>query len=236
MSNLGRRLAAEALGSAALAAIVIGSGVMAERIAGGNIAIALLGNTLATAAGLYVLIVVFAPVSGAHFNPAVTLACGLRRELGLHEVCAYIAVQIAGMLVGVLLAHAMFELPWWLPSTKPRSGVSQMLSEAVATFMLLMAIFGTRGRRVESAGAAVALAIAAGYWFTASTSFANPAITLARALSDTFAGIRMADVPTFVLGQLAGTLLATAFAVWFFKRGADAAEAAQIENAAQRGR
>jgi glycerol uptake facilitator-like aquaporin len=235
MSNLGRRLAAEALGSAALAAIVIGSGVMAERIAGGNMAIALLGNTLATAAGLYVLIVVFAPVSGAHFNPAVTLACGLRRELRLHEVCAYIAVQIVGMLVGVLLAHAMFELPWWLPSTKPRSGAAQMLSEAVATFMLLMAVFGTRGRRVESAGAAVALAIGAGYWFTASTSFANPAITLARALSDTFAGIRMADVPTFVLGQIGGCLLASAFAVWLFGRDADSV-AAQIQPATQRGR
>jgi len=220
MIGLERRLAAEALGSAALAAIVIGSGVMAERIAGGNIAIALLGNTLATAAGLYVLIVVFAPISGAHFNPAVTLACGLRREMRLHEVCAYIAVQIIGMLAGVLLAHAMFELPWWLPSTKPRTGAAQMLSEAVATFMLLIAIFGTRGRRVESAGAAVALVIAAGYWFTASTSFANPAITLARALSDTFAGIRMADVPLFVLGQIAGCLLAVVCAAWLFRERA----------------
>jgi glycerol uptake facilitator-like aquaporin len=220
-----------------LAAIVIGSGVMAERIAGGNIAIALLGNTLATAAGLYVLIVVFAPVSGAHFNPAVTLACGLRREMRLHEACAYIAVQIIGMLAGVLLAHAMFELPWWLPSTKPRTGAAQMLSEAVATFMLLIAIFGTRGRRVESAGAAVALVIAAGYWFTASTSFANPAITLARALSDTFAGIRMADVPLFVLGQLAGCLVASAFAVWLFGRDTPATTRdSTIAVADQRGR
>jgi glycerol uptake facilitator-like aquaporin len=223
MTGLTRRLAAEALGSMALAAIVIGSGVMAERIAGGNVAIALLGNTLATAAGLYVLIVVFAPVSAAHFNPAVTLAFGLRRELRFQEVCGYIVVQILGMLVGVLLVHAMFELPWWLPSTKPRTGASQMLSEAVATFMLLIAIFGTRGRRIESVGAAVALAIAAGYWFTASTSFANPAITLARALSDTFAGIRMADVPLFVLGQIGGCLIATVFAAWLFGRDANAA-------------
>lgn len=237
MIGLKHRLAAEAVGSAALAAIVIGSGVMAERIAGGNIAIALLGNTLATAAGLYVLIVVFAPVSGAHFNPAVTLACGLRREMRLHEACAYIVVQIIGMLAGVLLAHAMFELPWWMPSTKPRTGAAQMLSEAVATFMLLIAIFGTRGRRVESAGAAVALVIAAGYWFTASTSFANPAITLARALSDTFAGIRMADVPLFVLGQLAGCLVASAFALWLFGRDADAAmRDSTIAVADQRGR
>jgi glycerol uptake facilitator-like aquaporin len=237
MIGLKHRLAAEAVGSAALAAIVIGSGVMAERIAGGNVAIALLGNTLATAAGLYVLIVVFAPVSGAHFNPAVTLACGLRREMRLHEACAYIVVQIIGMLAGVLLAHAMFELPWWMPSTKPRTGAAQMLSEAVATFMLLIAIFGTRGRRVESAGAAVALVIAAGYWFTASTSFANPAITLARALSDTFAGIRMADVPLFVLGQLAGCLVASAFAAWLFGRDAVAATRdSTIAVADQRGR
>jgi glycerol uptake facilitator-like aquaporin len=216
MIGLGRRLITEGLGSAALAAIVIGSGVMAERLAGGNTAIALLGNTLATAAGLYVLIVVFAPVSGAHFNPAVTLACFLRRELRAREAVAYVVVQIVGMLIGVVIAHAMFELPAWLPSTKPRPGAAKMLSEAVATFMLLVAVFGTRGRRVESAGAAVALAIAAGYWFTASTSFANPAITLARAFSDTFAGIRMADVPSFVLGQLAGCLVASAFCAWLF--------------------
>jgi glycerol uptake facilitator-like aquaporin len=235
MIGLGRRLAAEALGSAALAAIVIGSGVMAERLAGGNTAIALLGNTLATAAGLYVLIVVFASVSGAHFNPAVTLACFLRRELRLREAAAYVVVQIVGMLAGVMLAHAMFELPAWLPSTKPREGAAQMLSEAVATFMLLVAVFGTRGRRVESAGAAVALAIAAGYWFTASTSFANPAITLARALSDTFAGIRMADVPSFVLGQLGGCLLASAFCAWFFT-GDGSPATPEPASSAQRGR
>jgi glycerol uptake facilitator-like aquaporin len=235
MIAVARRLSAEAVGSAALAAIVIGSGVMAERIAGGNTAVALLGNTLATAAGLYVLIVVFAPVSGAHFNPAVTLACVLRREMRLREAGAYIAVQIVGMLIGVLLAHAMFELPAWLPSTKPRPGAAQMLSEAVATFMLLVAVFGTRGRRVESAGAAVALAIAAGYWFTASTSFANPAITLARALSDTFSGIRMADVPSFVLGQLGGCLLASAFCAWLFA-SAESSTKPQLAASDQRGR
>ena len=237
MSALRHRLAAEAVGSAALAAIVIGSGVMAERIAGGNTAIALLGNTLATAAGLYMLIVVFAPVSGAHFNPVVTLACALRREMRAREAIAYVVVQFAAMIAGVLVAHAMFELPWWLPSVKPRAGAAQMLSEAVATFMLLVAVFGTRGRRVESAGAAVSLTIAAGYWFTASTSFANPAITLARALSDTFAGIRIADVPMFVLGQIAGCLVATAFAAWLFGGSADvAAPATQEADSPQRGR
>ena len=236
MSALGRRIVAEAVGSAALAAIVIGSGVMAERIAGGNVALALLGNTLATAAGLYVLIVVFAPVSGAHFNPAVTLAFGLRREISIRDACAYVAAQVVGMLAGVALAHAMFGLPWWFASTKARSGAPQMLSEAVATFMLLVAVLGTRGRRVESAGAAVALVIAAGYWFTASTSFANPAITLARALSDTFAGIRPADVPLFVLGQFAGCLLAIAFAAWLFGSAGERTGELDAATSAQRGR
>jgi glycerol uptake facilitator-like aquaporin len=225
VSGLLRRVSAEAIGSAALAAIVIGSGVMAERGAAGNVAIALLGNTLATAAGLYMLIVVFAPISKAHFNPAVTLAFALRGELALRDACAYVVAQMLGMLAGVLLAHAMFELPWWFPSTKPRAGLAQALSEAVATFMLLLAVLGTRRRSVESAGAAVALTIAAGYWFTASTSFANPAITLARALSDTFAGIRFADVPLFLAGQLIGCLLAVACAARLFadERGAAAA-------------
>lgn len=199
-----------------LAAIVIGSGVMAERLAADNIAIALLANTLATAAGLYALIVVLAPVSGAHLNPAVTIVCALRRELTLREAVAYVLVQVAGMLAGVLLAHAMFALPWWLPSLKPRSGVAQALSEAVATFMLIAAILGTRRRALESAAGAIALTIAAGYWFTASTSFANPAITLARAFSDTFAGIRLADVPLFVIAQIAGALLANACVVRLF--------------------
>jgi glycerol uptake facilitator-like aquaporin len=229
--NLARRLGAEAAGSAALAAIVIGSGVMAERLAGGNAALALLGNTLATAAGLFALIVVFAPVSGAQFNPVVTLAFALRRELGPREACAYVVMQVGGMLLGVGLAHAMFGLPSWTLSTKARSGAGEILSEAVATFMLLIAVIGTRGRRVESVAATVALTIAAGYWFTASTSFANPAITLARALSNTFAGIRMADVPGFMLGQLAGCLVAVAFCAWLFTRDATAMPAE-----AQRGR
>jgi len=226
VSGISRRLAAEAIGSAALAAIVIGSGVMAERLAGGNAGVALLANTLATAAGLYALIVVFAPLSGAHFNPAVTLVFALRREISPRDACAYVAAQIAGMLCGVVLAHAMFELPWWLPSTKPRSGIAQALSEAVATFMLLTAILGTRRRATESVAAAVALTIAAGYWFTASTSFANPAITLARALSDTFAGIRPVDVPLFVIAQFAGALLASACASRLFDDSARSAPSA----------
>jgi len=232
-----RRIAAEALGSAALAAIVIGSGVMAERMAGGNGAVALLANTFATAAGLYALIVVFAPVSGAHFNPAVTLASVLRRDIEPGEACAFVAAQIVGMLCGVLLVHAMFGLPAWYPSTHARAGWAQGLSEGVATFMLLMAILGTRRRSVESIAAAVALTIAAGYWFTASTSFANPAITLARALSDTFAGIRMADVPLFVAGQIVGCLVAVACAAWLFdERATDERATIAAPSDTQRGK
>ncbi|MEO5623495.1 MAG: aquaporin [Dokdonella sp.] len=222
MIALRRRAAAEALGSAALAAIVIGSGVMAERLAGGNVAVALLANTLATAAGLYALIVAFAAISGAHFNPLVTLTCALRRELPARDALVYVLVQVAGMLGAVLLVHAMFGLPAWLPSTKARAGAAQALSEAVATFMLLLAIHATRRRSTESAAAAIAATIAAGYWFTASTSFANPAITLARALSDSFAGIRMADVPLFWLGQTAGATLALLCLPRLFCDGHDA--------------
>lgn len=216
MMSLGRRVAAEALGSSALAAIVIGSGVMAERLAGGNAAVALLANTMATAGGLYALIVAFASISGAHFNPLVTVTCVLRRELSLRDALLYVLTQIAGMLGAVVLVHAMFGLPFWLPSTKPRAGAAQALSEAVATFMLMLAIHATRRRSAESVAAAIASTIAAGYWFTASTSFANPAITLARALSDTFAGIRIADVPLFWLGQIAGTAVALVCLPWLF--------------------
>ena len=209
MIDLRRRLAAEALGSAALAAIVIGSGVMAERLAGGNVAIALLANSFATAAGLFALIVVIAPVSGAHLNPAVTLVFALRREIGARDAFAYIVVQVIAMICGMLVVHAMFDLPAWSPSVHARHGMAQMLSEAVATFLLVVAIMGTRSRALETLAATVALTIAAGYWFTASTSFANPAITIARALSDTFAGIRPVDVPGFIAAQLAGALAAS---------------------------
>jgi glycerol uptake facilitator-like aquaporin len=234
MISLRRRAGAEALGSAALAAIVIGSGVMAERLSGGNAALALLANTLATAAGLYALIVAFAAISGAHFNPLVTLTCAVRRELPPRDALVYVLAQIAGMLGAVLLVHAMFGLPAWLPSTKARTGAAQALSEAVATFMLLLAICATRRRSTESAAAAIAATIAAGYWFTASTSFANPAITLARALSDSFAGIRLADVPLFVFGQICGAAVALLCLPRLFA-DVDAAAPA-IADAAQRGR
>jgi glycerol uptake facilitator-like aquaporin len=235
MTGFRRRVSAEALGSAALAAIVIGSGVMAERLAGGNAAVALLANTLATAAGLYALIVAFTPVSGAHFNPLVTLACAVRRELPVRDALAYVVAQVVGMLGAVFLVHAMFGLPAWLPSTKARPGIAQALSEAVATFMLLLAIHASRRRSIESAAAAIAATIAAGYWFTASTSFANPAITLARSLSDSFAGIHFADVPLFVLGQVTGAALAMLCLPWLFAEDPEVVFASAVDET-QRGR
>lgn len=234
MIPLARRARAEALGSAALAAIVIGSGVMAEPLSIGNEAIALLANTLATAAGLYVLIVAFASVSGAHFNPLVTSTCAVRRGLQWRDALAYVLAQVAGKLIAVVLVHAMFGLPTWLPSTKVRAGAAQALSEAVATFMLLLSIHATRRRSTESAAAAVAATIAAGCWFTASTSFANPAIPLARSLSDTFAGIRAVDVPLFVLVRTVGAALAV-LCLPRLLRDADAISSTLV-NEAQRGR
>ncbi|HVY66723.1 MAG TPA: MIP/aquaporin family protein [Gammaproteobacteria bacterium] len=204
-----RRLAAEALGSLLLAATVIGSGVMAERLAAGNLAVALLANTAATVAVLGVLITLLAPVSGAHFNPAVTLVAALRRALAPADATAYVLAQVAGCCAGAPLAHAMFELPLWQTSTHVRAGAAQWLAEIVATFGLLLVVLGCSRER---AAWTVAAWIGAAYWFTSSTSFANPAITIARALSDTFAGIRPADVPGFVVAQLAGAALATVVA------------------------
>jgi glycerol uptake facilitator-like aquaporin len=204
--NLSRRLAAEGIGSLLLAATVVGSGVMAERLAGGNVAVALLANTGATVAVLAVLIALFATVSGAHFNPAVTLVQAIRREIAGREAIAYGSVQIVACCAGALLAHAMFELPLIQHSLHVRAGPAQCLSEGVATFGLLLVILGCR--RAEDAPWMVAAWIGAAYWFTASTSFANPAITIARSLSDTFAGIRPQDAPAFVLSQLVGALLA----------------------------
>jgi len=212
--TLPRRLAAEALGSVLLAATVIGSGVMAERLAGGNAAVALLANTGATVAVLAVLIGLLAPVSGAHFNPAVSLIQAVRGALPWHETAAYAGVQIAGCCLGAVLAHAMFELPWLQSSLHARAGPAQWLSEAVATFGLLLVVLGCR--RSENAQWMVAAWIGAAYWFTASTSFANPAITIARSLSNTFAGIRRQDVPAFVLAQLAGALVAFWVGRWLF--------------------
>ena len=217
----GRRVFAEALGTLLLFACVIGSGVMAERLAGGNVAVALLGNTLATAAMLLVLVSIFGPASGAHFNPAVTLVAVLRRELPALDGAAYVAAQLAGGLLGVLLAHAMFDRPLWEIGVKVRTGPGQWLSEGVATFALVLAILGGVRHKPAWVPAIVAAVIAAGYWFTASTSFANPAITLARALTASFAGIRPVDAPAFIVAQLAGACLAAACARALFGAAAD---------------
>jgi glycerol uptake facilitator-like aquaporin len=204
---------AEALGSLLLAATVIGSGILASRLAGGNDGVALLGNTTATGAMLFVLITALGPVSGAYFNPAVTLVMVLRGELRNGPAAAYALAQVGGCVLGAWLAHIMFDLPVLQTSTHVRAGPAQMVSEAAATFALVFAIlFVSRWRR-EAVPAAVALVITAGYWWTASTSFANPAITVARALSDTFAGVRPQDVPGFVVGQIAGALFAWATGV-----------------------
>lgn len=203
-----RALFAEALGSFFLFATVVGSGIMAASLAGGNVAVALLGNTLATAAILFVLITMLGPVSGAHFNPAVTLVFWLRRETGTGAALAYVAAQLAGGVLGVWTAHLMFDLPVLQWSTTARTGVGQWAGEAVATFGLLLTILATREVRDDRVPLSVALFIAAGYWFTSSTSFANPAITVARSMTDTFAGIAPGDIPGFVLAQIAGALAA----------------------------
>ena len=215
--TLPRRLTAEALGSALLLAVVIGSGIMGERLSGGNVAIALLGNTLATGAGLVVLITVFGPISGAHFNPAVTLVALLRRDIKLHEAVLYPIAQMIGAVAGVWLAHAMFGEAILQASTKLRDGPAQMLSEAVATFGLVATILGAARFRPDFTAVAVGLYITAAYWFTASTSFANPAVTLARSLSDTFAGIAPSSAPAFILAQLVGALAAALVFGWLLK-------------------
>jgi glycerol uptake facilitator-like aquaporin len=216
--DLGRRLFAEALGTAFLLATVIGSGIMAERLAGGNVALALLANALATGAMLAVLILIFGPVSGAHFNPAVSAGFALRRELSWRDAGLYAACQIAGGLIGAFAAHAMFDLPILQLSIHARSGAGQWFAEAVATFGLLLTIFGCVARTPAATPYAVGLYITAAYWFTASTSFANPAVTLARALTDTFAGIAPADVPAFIVAQCAGMFVAVAVGRWMWQR------------------
>ncbi len=203
-----RAVLAEALGSFLLFATVIGSGIMAERLAGGNVAIALLGNTLATGAILFVLITMFGPVSGAHFNPAVTMVMRLRGEIATMDGLRHVAAQLVGGIAGVWAAHIMFGLPVLELSTKVRTGTGQWAGEAIATFGLLLTIIGTVRMRPAWVPASVALYITAAYWFTSSTSFANPAITIARSLSDTFAGISPANVPGFVAAQIAGALAA----------------------------
>ena len=214
--GLGRRLAAEALGTALLLAIVIGSGIMGERLAGGNVAIALLGNTLATGAGLVVLIDIFGPVSGAHFNPAVTLAMLARRAITPRTALLYVVVQVAAAVLGVWIAHAMFGEPILQVSHKHRDGTALAFSEFVATFGLFAVIYGASRFKTEKVGTAVGLYITSAYWFTASTSFANPAVTLARSLSDTFAGIAPASAPAFIAAQLLAAAVATALFGWLF--------------------
>jgi glycerol uptake facilitator-like aquaporin len=210
--TLARRLTAEAVGTALLLAGVVGSGIMGERLAGGNVAVALLANTLATGAVLVALILTFGPISGAHFNPAVTLTDAWQGGLAWGEVPGYVVVQIIGAFVGVAVAHLMFEHPLFALSPHTRTGAAQLLSEFVATFGLLAVIRGC-GQR-QAAAFAVGAYIAAAYWFTASTSFANPAVTLARAATDTFAGIRPADAPGFIGAQLMGAVAATALFRW----------------------
>ena len=207
---LARRLLAEGLGASFLLAAVVGSGIMGANLAGGNAALALLGNTLPTGAILVVLILIFGPVSGAHMNPAVSLAFALRRELSLRDFGFYVAAQLVGAIVGVWAAHLMFALPVWQISTHVRTGPAQWFSEGVATLGLLLTVLGCVARAPAAAPYAVGLYITAAYWFTASTSFANPAVTIARALSDTFAGIAPSGVVPFILAQLAGTLAAVA--------------------------
>jgi glycerol uptake facilitator-like aquaporin len=223
--SLSRRLIGEGLGSALLAATVVGSGIMAERLSGGNVAVALLANTGATVAVLATLIALLGPLSGAHFNPAVSLVEALRGRLAWADAVPYTVVQVVGCCLGALLAHAMFELPVWQAATHVRTGPAQWLAEGVATFGLLLVVLGHR--RSEDAPWMVACWIGAAYWFTASTSFANPAITIARSLTNTFAGIRPADIPGFIVAQFVGALVALGVARVLFP----VKQAAEVLNA-----
>jgi glycerol uptake facilitator-like aquaporin len=216
MPSLGQRTVSEALATAFLLAAVVGSGIMAQRLAGGNVALALLCNALATGAMLTVLILVFGPVSGAHLNPVVSLAFALRGELAWRDAGTYVVAQVVGAVAGVWLAHLMFELPVWQTSSTIRTGTGQWLAEAIAAFGLLLTIFGCVARAPTAVAYAVGLYITAAYWFTASTSFANPAVTLARALTDTFAGIAPAGVVPFVIAQISGALVAVLLARWLW--------------------
>jgi len=234
--TLARRLTAEAIGTALLLAAVVGSGIMGERLAGGNVAIALLANTLATGAMLVTLILTFGPISGAHFNPCVTLADATQGGLRWREVPGYLGAQLVGAFSGVAAAHLMFEEPVFSASQHVRAGGAQLFSEFVATFGLLSVIWGCARLRSSAVPFAVGAYITGAYWFTASTSFANPAVTLARAASNTFAGIRPADAPGFILAQIAGALVATLVFRWLvpsLPKDADAAVTAHLS--AQRG-
>lgn len=214
--TLSRRLVAEGLGTALLLAVVVGSGIMAERLAGGNVAIALLANAIATGAGLIALILMFGAISGAHFNPVVTLSEAWLGNLAARDVLPFVAVQIAGAFAGVAAAHGMFGEPLWFASAHVRTGAAQWWSESVATFGLIAVIIGCSRSRPSVTPFAVAAYITAAYWFTSSTSFANPAVTLARSATDTFAGIRPVDAPGFILAQLAGAAAATVLFNWLY--------------------
>jgi len=217
MSPVAKRAAAEALGAAFLLATVIGSGIMAQRLSGGNDALALLCNTLPTGAILTVLILILAPVSGGHFNPAVSLAFAIRGDIAWPTAGVYVLAQLGGAFIGVWVAHLMFELPVWQFSSHVRTGHGQWLAEAVATFGLLLTVLGCVARASGAVAYAVGLYITAAYWFTASTSFANPAVTLARSLSDTFAGIAPAGVIAFITAQLVGMLAAVLLGHWLWR-------------------
>ena len=215
------RLAAEAIGTAFLLAAVVGSGIAGDALSAGNTGLALLCNAIATGAALAVLIVIFGPISGAHFNPAVSLAFGIRRELAWDVVALFALCQIAGAIAGTLIAHAMFDLPLIQVSNHARTGIGQWLAEIVAAFGLLLTIFGTLRHRPDATGWAVGLYITAAYWFTASTSFANPAVTIGRMLTDTFSGIRPVDAPAFIVAQIIGAALAVWLARFLWPVAAD---------------
>lgn len=219
--SLSRRVVAEAIGTALLLIAVVGSGIMGERLSGGNVAIALLANSLATGGALVALILTFGPISGAHFNPAVTLVDAWQRGLDRRDVLPYLLAQLMGACAGVAAAHLMFGEPLFTPSLHERSGVAQMFSEFIATFGLLSVIWSASRSRNEAVPYAVAAYIVGAYWFTSSTSFANPAVTLARSLTNTFAGIRPADAPMFVIAQLAGAFAATVLFRWLSPLAAD---------------
>ncbi|MFZ6712530.1 aquaporin [Undibacterium sp. TC9W] len=212
--SMARRLVAEGLGTALLLAVVVGSGIMAERLAGGNVAIALLANAIATGAGLIALILMFGPVSGAHFNPVVTLSEAYQKNLPSRHVLPYILLQVLGAFAGVAAAHGMFDLPLFFASEHARTGMAQWWSEFVASFGLIAVIISTSRSRPAATPFAVAAYITAAYWFTSSTSFANPAVTLARAASNSFAGIRPVDAPGFIIAQLLGAAVATLVFCW----------------------
>jgi len=212
-----QKLGAEFIGTAGLLATVIGSGIMGETLAGGNVAIALLGNTIATGAILVVLIWILGPISGAHFNPVVTLAFALRREISPHDAVIYIFVQVLGGLLGMLVAHLMFDMALFQESEKVRTGLGQWAAEGVATFGLVATILGCIRARPDAVAMAVGLYITAGYWFTASTSFANPAVTVARSFTNTFAGIQAVDAPAFIFMQIVGGVVAVLVMEWLWR-------------------